>query len=289
LTFGFIESNRGEWPVSWMCEALEVSESGYHAWAVRPPSEVQERHAQLVAVITAVHAEVRGRYGSPRMTAELNARGYACSENTVAELMRRHGIRAKSPRRFVRTTDSRHDLPVFENRLDRDFDPEGPNASWCADITYIPTAEGWLYLAVVEDLFSRMIVGWSMDETMTSRLVADALGMALARRRPAAGLLAHSDRGSQYASEHYQRLLKEAGITCSMSGVAQCWDNAPVESFFASLKRELVHDEKYTTREQAKASIFEFIETFYNRVRRHSSLGFVSPVEFERTHNQKHP
>jgi putative transposase len=275
--------------VSWMCEALEVSESGYHAWAVRPPSEVQRRHAELVAVIAAVHAEVRGRYGSPRMTAELTARGHACSENTVAKLMKRHGIRAKAPRRFVRTTDSRHDLPVFENRLDRDFDPEEPNASWCADITYIPTAEGWLYLAVVEDLFSRMIVGWSMDETMTSRLVADALGMALARRRPTAGLLAHSDRGSQYASEHYQRLLAEEGIVCSMSGVAQCWDNAPVESFFASLKRELVHDEKYTTRGQAKASIFEFIETFYNRVRRHSALGFVSPVEFERAHNQKHP
>jgi putative transposase len=223
------------------------------------------------------------------MTAEWNARGHACSENTVAKLMKLHGIRAKAPRRFVRTTDSRHDLPVFENRLDRDFAPEGPNASWCADITYIPTAEGWLYLAVVEDLFSRMIVGWSMDETMTSRLVADALGMALARRRPNAGLLAHSDRGSQYASEHDQRLLAEEGIVCSMSGVAQCWDNAPVESFFATLKRELVHDEKYTTRDQAKASLFEFIETFYNRVRRHSALGFVSPVEFERAHNQKHP
>lgn len=275
--------------MSWLCEALEVSESGYHAWAKRPPSKVQERPAELVAVIAAVHAEVRGRYGSPRMTAELNARGHACSENTVARLMKRHGIRAKAPRRFVRTTDSRHDLPVFENRLDRDFDPDGPNESWCADITYIPTSEGWLYLAVVEDLFSRMIVGWSMDETMTSRLVADALGMALARRRPEAGLLAHSDRGSQYASEHDQRLLAEEGIVCSMSGVAQCWDNAPVESFFASLKRELVHDEKYTTRGQAKASIFEFIETFYNRVRRHSSLGFVSPDEFERAHNPKHP
>ena len=275
--------------MSWMCDALEVSESGYHAWVVRPPSEAQRRHARLVAAIETVHAEVRGRYGSPRMTAELNARGHACSKNTVAELMRRHGIRARAPRRFVRTTDSRHDLPVFENRSDRDFDPEGPNASWCADITSIPTAEGWLYLAVVEDLFSRMIVGWSMDETMTSRLVADALGMALARRRPKAGLLAHSDRGSQYAGEHDQRLLAEEGIRCRMSGVAQCWDNAPVESFFASLKRELVHDEKYTAREQAKASIFEYIETFYNRVRRHSSLGFVSPDEFERAHNRKHP
>jgi putative transposase len=186
--------------VSWMCEALEVPESGYHAWAVRPPSEVQKRHAELVAVIAAVHAEVRGRYGSRRMTAEWNARGYACPENTVAKLMRLRGIRAKAPRRFVRTTDSRHDLPVFANRLDRDFEPGGPKRSGCADIPYLPTAEGWLYLAVVEDLFRRRIVGWSMDETMTSRLVVDALEMALGRLRPESGLLAHSDRGSQYAA-----------------------------------------------------------------------------------------
>jgi putative transposase len=172
------------------------------------------------------------------MTRELKARGHECSENTVAELMREHGIRAKTPRRFVRTTDSNHRLPVAENILDRDFEPTGPNESWCADITYIPTGEGWLYLAVVEDLFSRMIVGWSMDETMESRLVVDALTMALARRRPGAGLLTHSDRGSQYASEHYQRVLAEEGITCSMSEVGQCWDNAPVESFFGRLKTE---------------------------------------------------
>ncbi len=223
------------------------------------------------------------------MTAELNARGLDCSENTVANLMKAHGIRAKRPRRFVRTTDSRHGLPVAENLLDRDFDPTAPNAAWCADITYIPTADGWLYLAVVEDLFSRRIVGWSMDATMTSRLVVDALEMAIRFRLPGEGLVAHSDRGSQYASEHYQDLLGEHGIACSMSGVTQCWDNAPVESFFASLKRELVHDESYTTREQAKASIFEYVEVFYNRVRRHSSLGYLSPEEFERSHNQNHP
>jgi putative transposase len=232
---------------------------------------------------------VRGRYGSPRMTAELNARGYDCSENTVAHLMKAHGIRAKMPRRFVRTTDSRHGLPVADNVLGRDFDQPGPNVAWSADITYIPTADGWLYLAVVEDLFSRMIVGWSMDQTMTSRLAVDALDMALRRRLPGGGLLAHSDRGSQYASDHYQRLLGKHGITCSMSRRADCWDNAPVESFFASLKRELVHDERYTTREQAKASIFEYVEAFYNRVRLHSSLGYVSPEAFERTHNPNHP
>jgi putative transposase len=276
-------------PVAWACDALEVSESGYHAWADRPASPSELWRERLLAAIEEVHAEVKGRYGSPRMTAESNARGHDCTENTVANLMRINGIRAKAARRFVRTTDSRHSLPVADNLLDRQFDPDGPNQAWGADITYIPTADGWLYLAVVEDLFSRRIVGWSMDATMTSRLVVDALEMAVKRRLPGEGLLAHSDRGSQYASEHYQLLLGKHGIECSTSGVGQCWDNAPVESFFASLKRELVHDESYTTREQAKASIFEYIEAFYNRVRLHSSLGYLSPEEFERSHNQKNP
>ncbi len=266
-----------------------MSESGYHAWESRPPSPAELRRGQLVGAIEAIHAEVRGRYGSPRMTAELNARGFACTENTVANLMKTHGIRAKTVKRFARTTDSRHALPTADNLLDRDFAPAGPNLAWGADITYIPTADGWLLLAVGEDLFSRKIVGWSMDATVTSRLVVDALDMAVRRRVPEEGLLAHSDRGSQYASEHYQRLLGRHGITCSMSGVAQCWDNAPVESFFASLKKELVHHETYTGREEAKASIFEYVEVFYNRARRHSSLGFLSPEEFERSHNPNHP
>lgn len=289
MTFPFIADHQGEWPVAWMCAALEVSESGYYAWADRSASPAAQRREQLVAAITVIHAEVKGRYGSPRMTAELNARGHDCTENTVASLMKSHGIQAKTVRRFVRTTDSRHGLPVADNLLDRQFNPDGPNAAWSADITYIPTADGWLYLAVVEDLFSRRIVGWSMDATMTSRLVVDALDMALRRRLPGAGLVAHSDRGSQYASAHYQQLLGAHGIACSMSGVAQCWDNAPVESFFATLKRELVHHERYTTRAEAQASIFEYVETFYNRVRRHSSLGYLSPEEFERTHNPNHP
>lgn len=266
-----------------------MSESGYYAWLHHTPSQAQQRRDRLVEAIRQVHAELKGRYGSPRMTAELNARGHDCTGNTVASLMKTHGIRAKTVRRFVRTTDSRHALPVADNLLGRDFCPSRPNVAWSADITYIPTADGWLYLAVVEDLFSRMIVGWSMDATMTSRLVVDALDMAVRRRLPGEGLLAHSDRGSQYASEHYQRFLAGRGIACSMSGVAQCWDNAPVESFFASLKRELVHHEKYTTREEAKASIFEYVEAFYNRVRRHSSLGYLSPEQFERSHNPKHP
>lgn len=287
--FRFIaDSDPGECPVAWMCEALEVSESGYYAWASRSPSATDHRRDTLLAAIRQVHADVKARYGSPRMTRALKARGHECSENTVAELMREHGIRAKTPRRFVRTTDSNHRLPVAENILARAFEPDGPNQRWCADITYIPTGEGWLYLAVVEDLFSRMIVGWSMDVTMESRLVVDALSMALARRRPGTGLLAHSDRGSQYASEHYQRVLTAEGITCSMSEVGQCWDNAPVESFFGRLKCEVEPGELFATRDQARAELFEYLEVFYNRVRLHSSLGFLSPVEFERTYNQKH-
>lgn len=271
-----------------MCEALEVSASGYYAWISRPDSPTALWRQELVAAIQEIHRDVKQRYGSPRMTAELNAREHECSENTVAKLMNEQGIRAKSPKRFVRTTDSNHRLPVAANVLARDFEPEGPNHVWCADITYIPTREGWLYLAVVEDLFSRMIVGWSMDESMESRLVVDALEMAIQRRRPEAGFLSHSDRGSQYASEHYQGVLREEGIICSMSEVGQCWDNAPVESFFGRLKCELRPGELFATRDQARAELFEYLEVFYNRVRLHSSLGFLSPVDFERTYNQKH-
>jgi transposase InsO family protein len=287
LTFRFVADHAATWPVRWMCDALEVSASGYYAWATRPDSPAEERRQSLVEVIEEAHAEVKGRYGSPRMTPELKARGHACSGNTVAKLMKAHGIRARSPRRFARTTDSNHRLPVAENLLGRDFDPPGPNESWSADITYVPTREGWVYLAVVEDLFSRMVVGWSMAETMESRLVVDALEMAVARRRPGAGLLAHSDRGSQYASDHDQRVLSSAGVVCSMSRRGDCWGNAPMESFFASPKREL-GVEVFATREVARAAIFEYVETFYNRVRRHSSLGYVSPAEFERAHNQTH-
>ena len=271
-----------------MCDALEVSASGYYAWAGRDDSPTAEWREELATVITQVHAEVKGRYGSPRMAAELIARGHPCSENTVAKIMREHGIRANALRRRVRTTDSNHHLPVAANRLARAFDPAAPNRVWSADITYIPTREGWLYLAVVEDLFSRMIVGWSMAETMESRLVVDALHLALGRRRPGAGSLAPSDRGSQYASDHYQRALAVAGIVCSMSEVGQCWDNAPVESFFGRLKTELA-PEMFTTRDQARAELFEYLEVFYNRVRLHSSLGFVSPTEFERAYHLSHP
>jgi putative transposase len=235
----------------------------------------------LATAVHDIHARVKQRYGSPRMHAEVVDQGHECCVNTVARVMREAGIRARSPRPFRRTTDSDHDSPVADNLLDRQFETSRANEVWVADITFIPTREGWLYLAAVEDLFSRMVVGWAMDATMESRLVVDALGMAVARRLPEAELMTHSDRGSQYASEHYQRVLAGAGIVCSMSRKGNCWDNAPMESFFATLKKELVHHEEYATREQAKASIFEYIEAFYNRERRHSTLGYVSPADFE--------
>jgi transposase InsO family protein len=288
VTFAWIEERMGEYPVTLLCHALGVSRSGFYAWRSRKPSAAEVRRGELTAEIAVIHAEVKARYGSPRMHAELVGRGHACCVNTVAEVMREAGIAAKTKRKFRQTTDSNHALAVAENVLDRQFEPTEPNAAWVADITYVPTREGWLYLAVVVDLFSRLVVGWSMDATMTSRLVVDAVSMAVAGRRPGVGLVAHSDRGSQYASEHHRRALGEAGATCSMSRRGNCWDNAPAESFFASLKKELIHGEDYATREDAQASIFEYVEVFYNRVRRHSALGYLTPAEYERTHNQTH-
>jgi transposase InsO family protein len=268
--------------VTLLCETLGVSTSGFYAWLSREPSAAQLRRDSLLVEIRAAHAEAKGRYGSPRIHAELEAKGVECCLNTVAKLMADDDIRAKAARKFRNTTDTNHGRPVAGNVLDRQFGASGPNEKWVADITCIPTREGWLYLAAVEDLYSRMVVGWSMADRMESRLVVDALGMAVQRRLPAEGLLAHSDRGSQYASEHYQRLLGRHGIECSMSRVGQCWDNAPLESFFATLKKELVHHEDYHTRAQARASIFEYSETFYNPKRRHSSLGYLSPANYER-------
>ena len=281
MIFSFIQQHKETWPIRLMCDTLGVSPAGFYAWRSRPTSAQQQRRDALLVEIAAVHAEVKERYGSPRIHAELQARGVECCVNTVAKLMHDNDIRAKTARKFKNTTDSDHPLPVADNLLDRQFDAQAPNERWVADITYIPTREGWLYLAAVEDLYSRMVVSWSMADTMTSRLVVDALEMAVQRRLPDEGLLAHSDRGSQYASDHYQRLLARHGIECSMSGVGQCWDNAPMESFFASLKKELIHHEDYQSRAEARASIFEYIELFYNPKRRHSSLGYLSPAEYE--------
>jgi transposase InsO family protein len=284
MTYRFIDAHQVHWPVRLLCETLEVSPAGYYAWRGRPRSAQEQRQDTLLVEMRALHTQFKARYGSPRMHKELIARGHDCCVNTVARLMRDHGIVAKTARKFrVTTTDSNHDLPVADNLLDRQFNPSQANEVWLADITYIPTREGWLYLAAVEDLFSRMVVGWSMAEHMESRLVVDALEMAVQRRLPDEGLLAHSDRGSQYASEHYQLLLARHGIACSMSRRADCWDNAPMESFFASLKKELVHDADFATRAEARAAIFEYIEVFYNGQRRHSSLGYVSPAEYEQS------
>jgi putative transposase len=263
MKYKFIEGHRQKFPTRLMCRALEVSAGGYYQWRRRPPSARQERGEALAAEIKVIHREVKARYGSPRIHAELVARGEPCCVNTVAKLMRQLGVAAKTKRKFRCTTDSNHDRPIAENIVDRQFEPEAPNQVWTADITYIPTREGWLYLAAVEDLYSRQVVGWSMSERIDSRLVVDALEMAVSRRLPREGLVAHSDRGSQYASEHYQRPLAGHGITCRMSRRANCWDNAPIESFFASLKKELVHGEDYSTREEARASVFEYIEVFY--------------------------
>jgi transposase InsO family protein len=282
MRYDFVETHRERWPVRLMCRVLRVSPGGYYDWRGRPQSLGAERREALVVAIKAVHAEMKARYGSPRMHAELVARGSPCCVNTVARLMRREGIAAKTRRKFRVTTDSNHGRPVAENVLDRRFEPVAANQAWAADITHVATGEGWLYLAAVEDLYSRRIVGWSMSSRIDSRLVVDALEMALAGRRPGPGLVAHSDRGSQYASEHYQRLLAGRGITCSMSRRGNCWDNAPMESFFASLKKELTRGEIFATREEARASLCEYIEVFFNRVRRHSSLGYLSPAEYER-------
>jgi putative transposase len=286
VKFAFIAKHLVDLPMDMVCEVLEVSRSGYYAWRDRPASPQNRRRAELAVKIQAVHAEHRKVYGSPRIFKALRAQGEQVSENTVAKVMRLQGLRGKVKRKFVpRTTNSAHAQPIAPNVLARQFTAQAPNRKWAGDITYISTDEGWLYLAGVIDLHSRRIVGWSMADHMQTDLVADALTMALSRRQPPAGLLHHSDRGVQYASDAYQQLLMEHGIDVSMSGKGDCWDNAVIESFWATLKNELVHHEHYATREQARRSIFEYIEVFYNRKRLHSSLGYVSPETFEASRN----
>lgn len=264
-----------------MCRVLEVSTSGYYDWRGRAESRRQKEDRRLVVEIKAIHKESRQTYGSPRIHDELKDRGRRCGKKRVARLMQLHGLRAKQTRRFKATTDSKHTLPVAENVLARQFTVSAPDVAWSADITYIPTRQGWLYLAVVLDLFSRRVVGWSMHKRLKRSLVLDALKMALRGRSPAPGLIHHSDRGSQYASGDYQGLLQARQMVCSMSRRGNCWDNAPVESFFSTLKRELVHHRRYQTRAEARVDIFEYIEVWYNRLRRHSSLGYQSPAQYE--------
>lgn len=283
MRYYFIENHRSVWPIAVQCAVLQVARSGYYAWRKRPLSPRAQRQANLTDRIQAIHAQKhQDVYGAPRIHKELVAQGHACNRKTVAKCMKAAGIQAKTVKKFrVLTTDSNHSHPVAQNIVDRNFTPARRNQTWTADITYIPTEEGWLYLAAVEDLFSRKIVGWSMSDRIDSRLVVDALEMAIHRELPGEGLVAHSDRGVQYASEHYQNLLRRHDVTCSMSRKANCWDNAPMESFFATLKKELVHRHQYPTRDEARRSLFDYIEIFYNRVRRHSALGYLSPAQFE--------
>ena len=261
---------------------LAVSRAGFYAWR-RRPAAAQTREDQVLAVaVAAIYAENHGRYGSPRVQMELRNRGQRSGRKRIARLMRLQGLRARPRRRYQTSTDCRHGLPVCSNLLARRFAVAQPNTAWVTDMTYLWTAQGWLYLAVIIDLFSRRIVGWSMSERIDRKLALDALRMALAQRRPQPGLIHHSDRGSQYASGDYQQLLAQHGLRGSMSRRGDCWDNAVAESFFASLKLELVYQVQWRTRAEVRTAIFEYLELFYNRRRRHSSLGYLSPVEFER-------
>ena len=257
-----------------MCRMLNVARSGYYAWRDRPRSARDERRGELVKQIRRAHQESRCTYGSPRITVELKESGVSVCRNTVAKYMREDGLFVRPRRRFVpRTTDSDHPHPIAPNRLGRDFAAPAPDRKWACDLTYVFTEEGWLYLSVVIDLFSRKVIGWSMSDELKAAGVAEALQMAIARRQPRAGLLHHSDRGVQYACDLYRSLLAGHGIACSMSRPGNCYDNAVVESFFGTFKSELVHRTHYRTRAEARASVFEWIECWYNRRRRHSSLG----------------
>ena len=281
MKFECIQTEKARFPITLMCRQLEVSTSGFYAWLARPPSARSIANKRLVVEVKAVHAKSRGNYGSPRVHAELVAQGGHVGKNRVARLMRENGIVARRKKRFRHTTDSQHGMPVAPNTLARAFAVDEPDKVWVTDITYIWTREGWLYLAVILDLFSRRVVGWSMNERITRQLALDALSMAIAARAPTVGLLHHSDRGSQYASGDYRAALEAAGIACSMSRKGNCWDNAVAESFFGTIKTELVHHEDWATRADARSAIFDYIEVFYNRCRRHSSIGYVSPIEYE--------
>lgn len=275
----FIDANRADYPVRRLCRALRVSVSGYYAACTRLPSARTQRQQSLTECIRAIHVASRSTYGAPRVHAQLNSQGENCSKNTVARLMREARIVPKTVRRFRRTTDSRN-TKASPNLLGRVFTASSPNECWLTDMTFILTREGWLYLAVILDLHSRAVVGWAMRERLDRKLAMDALGMALERRGAAPAIL-HSDQGTLYATATYRELLQERGIRQSMSRKADCWDNAPMESFFHTLKTELVVHCDYQTREQARSSLFEYMEVFYNRQRLHSTLDYKTPLEFE--------
>ena len=287
MRFQFIKDHRNEFPVTRMCTVLNVSPSGYYVWRKRPVSKREMANRELYKKIKVVYNENHGVYGSPRIYRALKRRGVACSENRVARLMRLRGLQAKQTKRYKATTKRNKAHPVAPNLLKQDFVADWPNQKWLTDITYIPTQEGWLYLAVVLDLFSRRIIGWAMSDRMTSDLTMDALKMAIRQRRPEISLIHHSDQGSQYTDGEYQQLLKNWGIQVSMNGAGNWYDNAPMESFFGSLKSEWVHHHTYRTRDEARADIFYYIESFYNRRRLHSSLDYLSPEAYEQLYHQR--
>ena len=287
MRFAFIEAEKAHFPITQSCAVLGVSRAGFYAWRGRPLAARAGADQRLAVEVAAIHAESQRRYGSPRVQRALRARGQYVGRKRVARLMQTQGLRARVPRRFRTTTDSQHTLPIAPNVLARRFTAPAPNTVWVTDLTYLWTLEGWLYLSVILDLFSRRVVGWAMSARITRQLALDALTMALTHRQPAHGLLHHSDRGSQYASHDYRRLLAAHGIVCSMSRRGDCWDNAVAESFFSTLKLELVYESAWQTRADARADVFEYLEVFYNGQRLHSSLGYLSPVAFERQHEQQ--
>ena len=282
MRYVFIRDHREAFPVGLMCRTLEVGRSGFYAWLNRSESARSQENRRLLMEIKVAHQKSRKTYGSPRIHAELNDNGHACGRHRVARLMRQHEIVSKHKKKFRVTTNSAHSYPVAKNLLQRNFTVSEPGQCWVSDITYIPTQEGWLYLAVTLDLFHRKVVGWAMDRWITRQLTIDSLNMAVKSGCVESGLVHHSDRGVQYASAEFQDLLKAHTIRCSMSRKGDCWDNAVAESFFHTLKVELIHGKLYDTRREAKADIFEYIEVFYNRERRHSYLGYLSPADFEK-------
>ncbi len=281
MKYIFIEKHRSSFAVEKMCRALKVSKSGYYAWRDKPKSMRVLANEKLDHHIRTIYEQNKGRCGSPRITEALNEKGITCSEKRVADRMRKNGIKAKTKKCFKVTTNSKHNHPIAPNLLNQDFTAYNPNQIWVSDITYIWTREGWLYLAVILDLFSRRIVGWAMSNRLGQKLVLNAFQQALWRRRPGKGIIFHSDQGVQYACTAFRNLLKEYKFIQSMSGKGNCYDNAVAESFFHTLKTELVYFETYHTRKEARNSIFEYIEMYYNRIRLHSTLGYCSPVQFE--------
>jgi putative transposase len=286
MRYAFIKEHRYQWAISLMCRVLEVAVSGFYDWLGRPVSKRAKENEVLTEKIIMFHCGSRCTYGSPRIHKDIKHAGYNISENRVARLMKLQGIRGKAKRKFKTTTTSKHQRPRAENLVKQDFQSSEPNKLWVGDITYISTLEGWLYLAIILDVFSRKVIGWAFSDRLTDDLVLTALTMAKQQRQTTAGLIHHSDQGSQYASVNFQNSLKDNDMTQSMSGKGNCYDNAVAESFFATLKTEEA-DSPYLTRQQGITSIFSYIETFYNSKRRHSSLNYLSPIDFEKVYLAK--